>query len=40
MAKQSELQVQQKRKVEKKQESTIPARVFLPVIDIFESGEP
>jgi HSP20 family protein len=32
-----ELQVQRKREVEKKQESTIPARVFLPVTDIFET---
>jgi HSP20 family protein len=39
MAKQPELQVQQKREVEKKQESTIPARVFLPVTDIFETDE-
>ena len=34
-----ELQVQQKREVEKKQESTIPARVFLPVTDIFETDQ-
>jgi HSP20 family protein len=32
-----ELQVQQKREVEKKQESTVPARVFVPVTDIFET---
>ena len=32
-----ELQVQQKREVEKKQESTIPARVYLPVTDILET---
>jgi len=32
-----ELQVQQKREVEKKQESTIPARTFLPTTDIFET---
>jgi HSP20 family protein len=32
-----ELQVQQKREVEKKQESTVPARVYLPVADIFET---
>lgn len=32
-----ELQVQQKRQVENKQESTIPARQFLPVADIFET---
>jgi HSP20 family protein len=34
-----ELQVQQKREVEKKQESTIPARLFLPVTDIFETEQ-
>src|SRR5436190_17313061 len=32
-----ELQVQEKREVEKKQESTIPARTFLPTTDIFET---
>jgi len=32
-----ELQVQQKREVEKRQESTVPARVFVPVADIFET---
>ena len=32
-----DLQVQQKREVEKKQESTIPARSFVPVADIFEA---
>jgi HSP20 family protein len=32
-----ELQVQQKREVEKKEERTIPARIFLPVADIFET---
>ena len=39
MATQQELQVQQKREVEKKQESTIPARVFIPVADIFETDQ-
>jgi len=34
-----ELQVQQKREVEKRQESTIPARVFLPDADIFETDQ-
>jgi len=34
-----ELQVQQKREVEKKTEGTIPARVFVPVTDIFETPE-
>ncbi len=32
-----ELQVQQKRELEKKQEATFPTRMFLPVTDIFES---
>jgi HSP20 family protein len=31
-----ELQVQKKRELENKEESTIPARVFLPAADIFE----
>jgi HSP20 family protein len=34
-----ELQVQHKREVEKKPESTIPARRFLPVTDIFETSD-
>ena len=34
-----ELQVQRKREVESKQESTIPARAFVPVTDIFESDQ-
>jgi HSP20 family molecular chaperone IbpA len=33
-----ELQVQQKREVEKKQEATVPARIFMPTADIFEAG--
>ena len=37
MASQQELQVQEKREVEKKQESTIPSRTFLPITDIFET---
>jgi HSP20 family protein len=32
-----ELQVQEKREVEKPQESTVPARTFLPTVDIFET---
>jgi HSP20 family protein len=32
-----ELQVQKKREVEKKEETTIPARVFLPNADIYET---
>ena len=39
MASQQELQVQQKREVEKKQESTVPSRAFLPVTDIFETDQ-
>ena len=33
-----ELQVQEKREVEKKQESTVPARFFMPTADIFEAA--
>ena len=36
---QQELQVQQKREVESKREATIPARVFVPATDIFETDE-
>lgn len=32
-----ELQVQEKREIEKKQESTVPARTFVPTADIFET---
>ena len=32
-----EVQVQQKREVEKKAESTVSLRSFLPVVDIFET---
>ena len=32
-----ELQVQEKREVEKKQETTVPARTFVPTADIFEA---
>ena len=39
MAASQELQVQQKREVEKKTEGTTPARVFVPVTDIFETPE-
>jgi len=39
MTESQELQVQQKREVEKKTEGTIPARVFVPVTDIFETPE-
>ncbi len=34
-----ELQVQQKREVDKKTEGTTPGRSFLPVTDIFETPE-
>jgi len=34
-----ELQVQQKREIDKKPESTTPARRFLPVTDIFETAD-
>ena len=37
MANGQELQVQQKREVEKRQESTVPTRAYLPVTDIFET---
>ena len=32
-----ELQVQEKREVDKQQESTVPARAFVPTADIFET---
>jgi HSP20 family molecular chaperone IbpA len=39
MAHEQALQVQQKREVDKKQESTVPARVYMPVTDIFETDQ-
>jgi HSP20 family protein len=39
MATRQELQVQQKRELDKKQEDTIPARVFLPTADIYETDD-
>lgn len=39
MASKQELQVQQKRELEKKQETTIPARIFLPTADIYETED-
>jgi HSP20 family protein len=39
MAAAPELQVQQKREVEQKRESTIPTRVFVPATDIFETDQ-
>lgn len=37
MASKQELQVQQKRQVEDKEEATIPVRQFLPNTDIYET---
>ena len=34
-----ELQVQEKREVDRQQEATVPARAFLPPTDIFESDD-
>jgi HSP20 family molecular chaperone IbpA len=39
MAAKQELQVQKKRELEKKEEPTIPARVFLPDADIYETQD-
>ena len=39
MAPANGLQVQEKRELQKKDESTIPARIFMPTTDIFETGE-
>jgi HSP20 family protein len=39
MASKQELQVQQKRELEKKEETTIPARIFLPAADIYETQD-
>jgi len=39
MAAQQELQVQKKREHDRKQETTIPARVFVPTADIYESQD-
>ena len=36
---QQELEAQHKREVEKKQESTMPVRDFVPVTDIFETEQ-
>jgi len=40
MASRQELQVQQKRELEKKEETTIPARVFLPMMAEISSITP
>ena len=37
MASPQELQVQKKRELENKQETTIPARIFVPAADIYEA---
>ena len=34
-----ELQVQEKRELQKKEESTAPARMFLPTTDIYETDQ-
>jgi HSP20 family molecular chaperone IbpA len=39
MADQQQLQVQQKREVEKAQEPTTPMRAFVPTTDIFETED-
>src|ERR1700760_3821132 len=39
MASKQELQVQQKRDLETKPETTIPARTFVPTADIFEAED-
>jgi HSP20 family protein len=39
MASKQELQVQQKRELEKKEETTIPTRIFLPTADIYETDD-
>jgi HSP20 family molecular chaperone IbpA len=39
MASKQELQVQQKRELERKDETTIPARVFMPTADIYETQD-
>jgi HSP20 family molecular chaperone IbpA len=39
MASKQELQIQQKRELEKKEETTIPARIFLPTADIYETQD-
>jgi HSP20 family protein len=39
MAARQELQVQKKREQEKREEPTIPARIFLPMADIYETQD-
>jgi HSP20 family molecular chaperone IbpA len=35
----AELQIQHKREVEKREEATVPSRVFLPTTDIYETQD-
>jgi HSP20 family molecular chaperone IbpA len=39
MASRQELQVQRKRELERKDETTIPARIFMPTADIYETPD-
>jgi HSP20 family protein len=39
MASKQELQVQQKRELEKREEATVPSRVFVPTTDIYETQD-
>ena len=39
MASKQELQVQQKRELERKEESTVPTRLYLPTADIYETQD-
>ena len=39
MASKQELQVQQKRELEKQEEATVPLRVFVPTADIYETQD-
>ncbi|MGY4622594.1 Hsp20/alpha crystallin family protein [Bradyrhizobium sp. USDA 4486] len=39
MASKRELQVAQKRELEKKEETTVPARIFVPNADIYETKD-
>src|SRR4051794_31121768 len=39
MAERQQLQVQKKREQERRDEATIPARVFLPTADIYETQD-
>ena len=39
MASQQELRVQEKREVDKREEATVPSRVFLPTTDIYETKD-